>query len=211
MRVIDFHSHFFSRSFFEALASQAGCEGEADRRLAELSRRTGLELPPPEVSRHLARWIDALDAAGVEHLCTFASVPEEADAVAEAVALAKGRLSGFALVNPHTKDSAEQLATRLEGGEFRGALLFPAMHHFEVGGETDSNVFPAGWRVDRLEQQTELLERIGVSDADRAWILAGNAARLLDLPRPSGGPADAQGRALRRTSGQRTPPPSSGG
>jgi predicted TIM-barrel fold metal-dependent hydrolase len=303
MRIIDFHSHFFARPFFETLAKQAGDDMAVSDRLDALALKTGIEMPLPSVESHLARWVDSLDAAGVEHLCTFASLPEEASAVAEAVALAEGRLSGFALVNPRVEGSADKLAGRLESGQFRGALLFPAMHHFDVGGEeaepllcalddlgavvfvhcgllvvklrdhlglprpydlsfanplslipaanrhrnvrfviphfgagffretlmagtqceniyvdtsssnswiatqpgvrdleqvfreslavfgaervlfgTDSNVFPAGWRADRLEEQLRIVEACGVSDADRDLIFAGNAARLLELP-----------------------------
>ena len=50
---------------------------------------------------------------------------------------------------------------------------------------TDSNVFPAGWRGDRLEEQVAIVEKCGLSDADQGLIFAGNAARLLDLPAAS--------------------------
>ena len=134
MRIIDFHSHFFSRSFFEALAAQApGDEPVADR-LAKLATATGIELPSADIAAHLARWIAQLDDQGVEHLCTFASMPEEVETVMEAVRLAAGRLSGFALVNPRAGATADRLRARMEAGLLRGILLFPAMHHFEIAG-----------------------------------------------------------------------------
>ena len=63
--------------------------------------------PPPSVAAHTDRWIRTLEEHGVEHMCTFASLPEEVPAVAEAVEHANGRLSGFALVNPRASGCAE--------------------------------------------------------------------------------------------------------
>jgi len=45
---------------------------------------------------------------------------------------------------------------------------------------TDSNVFPAGWRVDRLTEQRAALAEAGADEADIALVLGGNARRLLD-------------------------------
>ena len=288
MEIVDAHSHFFSRRFFETLAQ--GDEGK----IAAVAEQTGIEIPPPDVAAHLARWIAELDAKGVAHLVTFASLPEEAPAVAEAVELAGGRLSACALVNPDAPDSAEIA----RNPAFSGVLLFPAMHHFHVadadavmsvtderealvfvhcgmlvvklrdlfglprpydlayanplhvipaankyrrakfiiphfgagffretlmagaqcdniyvdtsstnswirtdpqvatlhdvfaralavfGPErvlfgTDSNVFPAGWRRERFEEQQTILEELGISADDQAKIFSGNTRRLL--------------------------------
>ena len=46
---------------------------------------------------------------------------------------------------------------------------------------TDSNVFPAGWRKERLDEQRAIAESIGMSDHDQALLFSGNAARLLGL------------------------------
>ena len=48
---------------------------------------------------------------------------------------------------------------------------------------TDSSVFPAGWRRERLEEQRAILEDLGLSGEDRAAILGGNAERLYGAPR----------------------------
>ena len=302
MRIIDFHSHFFSRPFFEALAAQGPGDGSLEERLDALALRTGIEIPLPSVADHAGRWVEDLDAHGVEHLCTFASLPEEVAAVGEAVTLAEGRFSGFALVNPRAGGCVETLQRLLDGGGFRGVLLFPAMHHFDIAGPeaepmlrvldeheaivfvhcgllvvklrdllglprpydlsfanplslipaanrfprtrfvvphfgagffretlmagtqcenvfvdtsssnswidtqpglsglaevfertlrifgpervifgTDSNVFPGGWRRDRLDEQLAVVEACGVTEADRDLVFGGNAARLLRL------------------------------
>lgn len=302
MRVVDFHSHFFSRPFFEGLLAQAKGEGSPDERLDALALQTGIEIPSPSVADHVARWVERLDEAGVEHMATFASLPDEVPAVAEAVGVAAGRLSGFALVNPRAGHSADRLRDLLRSGAFKGVLLFPAMHHFDVSGDetdrllhvleenratvfvhcgllviklrdvlglprpfdlsyanplsiipaanrfrgvnfviphfgagffrealmagaqcdnvfvdtsssnswirtqpgldglaevfaraldvfgperilfgTDSNVFPAGWRRDRLEEQQAALTAAGADEVVQSMIFAGNAARLLGL------------------------------
>ena len=299
MRVVDFHSHFFSRPFFEALAAHSPRAGTVDEKLAGVVEATGIELPSADVATHLARWVAELDAKGVEHLVTFASLPEEAPAVAEAAASSGGRISAMALVNPRAEGAPERVAELLERG-FRGILTFPAMHHFHPGGEelravlavlgerravcyvhcgllivklrdllglprqydlsyanplgvipaanafpqvpfviphfgagffreallagaqcqnvvvdtsstnswihtqpahltlrdvfarslsvfgperilfgTDSNVFPVGWRAERLDEQREILDGLEVSGADQNLIFAENADRLL--------------------------------
>ncbi len=47
---------------------------------------------------------------------------------------------------------------------------------------TDSNVFPAGWRKERLEEQRAALDGCGASEADQELSFSGNARRLLELP-----------------------------
>ena len=288
--MIDIHSHFFSRPFFEALADEEALE--------QVAKKTGIELPPADVAAHLKRWTEDMDANSVEHMVTFASVPEEAPAVAEAIQLAGGRISGCALVNPMATGAEDRLRMLLEVAGFKGVLMFPAMHHFRIQGEdagklfailserralvfvhcgllvvklrdllnlprpydlsyanpldlipaanaargahfiiphfgagffrealmagtqceniyvdtsssnswmkiegltlrdvfaraldvfgpdrilfgTDSNVFPAGWRHDRYEEQKACLDELGVSTDDQQKIFHGNAARLL--------------------------------
>lgn len=44
---------------------------------------------------------------------------------------------------------------------------------------TDSNVFPAGWRAERLAEQREALGALDISEDDQAAILGGNAAGLV--------------------------------
>jgi predicted TIM-barrel fold metal-dependent hydrolase len=134
MAIIDVHAHFFSRTFFETLAAQSPLPGTPDERLRKVAQKTGIELPPEDVARHLARWIADLDRHRVEHMAAFASVPEEIPAVGEAAAQSGGRLSAFALVNPRAEGVAERVRALLAGGVFKGVLVFPAMHHFRIGG-----------------------------------------------------------------------------
>jgi predicted TIM-barrel fold metal-dependent hydrolase len=134
MSVIDFHAHFFSRAFFETLAAQSPQTGTVDEKLARVVANTGIELPSADVAAHTARWIAELDRHDVEHMCAFASVPEEIPALAQAAALSKGRITPFALVNPKVAGVADKVRVLLGEKCFRGVLLFPALHHFHIAG-----------------------------------------------------------------------------
>jgi len=134
MQVVDFHSHFFGRSYFEALAAQSPLPGTPAEKLAALAARTGLELPQGGPLEHLARWTAELEKKHVEHLCSFASLPEEAPDVIEAAARSQGRLSAFVLVNPRVEGVAAKVDAWLAAGKIRGVLLFPALHHYRIDG-----------------------------------------------------------------------------
>lgn len=301
MGVIDFHMHLFSRAYFEALASQSPRPGTVEEKLASLCAETGVELPPADLSAHVARWLGETEKHGVEHLCAFASAPEEIPALAQAARIAEGRLTPFALVNPTVAGVAEKVDALIAQQRFGGVLLFPALHHYSIASAacaplldvlerrraiayvhcgllvvklrdklgfprsadprfanpleivpaanahpnarfviphfgagflretllagaqcpnvlvdtsssnswtamhaprlelcdvfetalrvfgprrilfgTDSNVFPAGWRADRLAEQRAVLAQLGVGPSDRDAITGGNARALLE-------------------------------
>ena len=133
-RLIDFHSHFFGRPFFEALAAQSPHDGTVDEKIERVCKAAGIEAPARDTATHLARWKQELETYGVAHLVSFASLPQEAAAVAEAARLADGLITPFALVNPLVPEAAAKTEALFEQG-FRGVLLFPAMHRFDPGGE----------------------------------------------------------------------------
>jgi predicted TIM-barrel fold metal-dependent hydrolase len=62
---------------------------------------------------------------------------------------------------------------------FRAVLDSPDLGPERVLFGSDSTVFPRGFRADILRRQTEALEALGVSAADRAAIFGGNFRRLL--------------------------------
>jgi hypothetical protein len=76
MTVIDFHTHFFSSVYFRTLAAQSPQPGTPEEKLARVAAQAGFELPQISIAEHAARWLTEMDRHGVEHLCTFASVPE---------------------------------------------------------------------------------------------------------------------------------------
>jgi hypothetical protein len=132
MKILDFHVHFFSRPYFEALAAQSPLPGTVAERLARVAERTGIEIPPPDLDRHRERWVAELDRHDVERMACFASAPEETPSVAEACAKSDGRLVPFALVNPKVDGVAERVAKLIDEKGFRGVLLFPALHHYKI-------------------------------------------------------------------------------
>ncbi|MEM7307213.1 MAG: amidohydrolase family protein [Planctomycetota bacterium] len=132
-QLIDFHSHFFSRAFFEALAEQSPHEGTVDRRVERVGKSLDLELPSRDHGEHLERWLAELDTYGVAHLVSFASLPQEAGVVGEAAKASNGRITPFALVNPLAPEAPAGAAELFAQG-FRGVLLFPAMHRFDPSG-----------------------------------------------------------------------------
>jgi len=135
MGVVDFHSHYFSRTFFETLAQLSPREGSVEAKLEAVAGRTGLEIPDGDGDAHLARWLGELDAGDVEHLVTFASVPPEAEVVADAARRSGGRITGMVMVDPNDEGQVRRASGMLRARSVRGALVFPAMHRFEVAGD----------------------------------------------------------------------------
>ncbi len=132
--LVDFHSHFFSRTFFETLARASPLSGTPEERMRQVARGLDLELPAADPLEHLSRWISELDAHGVQHLVTFASVPEEIPVVARAVRAASGRLFAFGIVDPRSPGAPERLRAAIENEGLSGALFFPALHRFQPEG-----------------------------------------------------------------------------
>jgi predicted TIM-barrel fold metal-dependent hydrolase len=131
MQLCDSHVHFFSHDFFAAMVRQKDAHADVDRVLADLAARTGIALPEREVGKHLQLWLAELDRHGVQRAVVFASLPEEVTAVAEALSLAKSRLTGFFMINPLAEGCTPRVHKCHELG-FRGAMLLPALHHYHV-------------------------------------------------------------------------------
>lgn len=129
MPVIDSHTHFFSHDFFATLVAQQNPPGDPQEAFATIRERTGIEVPGPDHGAHAKRWLAAMDAAGIDAMVTFASLPQEADAVKAAMKVGQGRLVGYCLVNP-LAENAPQFVESLKGRGFKGILLFPVMHRY---------------------------------------------------------------------------------
>ncbi len=135
MTLYDSHLHFFSYDFFAALARLKSANADLDNVLAELASRTKLTLPERAVHAHLDKWLAELDRHNVARAIIFASVPEEVEAVGEALQLARGRLAGFFLMNPLAQESATRVQQISAKYGYRGVMLFPALHHYHVNDE----------------------------------------------------------------------------
>lgn len=137
----DFHTHLFSRALFEALASASPLRGTPAERIERVTRGMGLALPPADEEEHLAHWLDEMERHGVSHMVSFASAPEEHAVLERLAARAQGRISFFAYVDPRRSGTAAELARLLEQGKVRGALFFPALHHYRLHGPEASAAF----------------------------------------------------------------------
>ena len=130
MLLQDAHTHFFSRRFFELLASEAGA-GAAE--LERAAAAGGIALPDPDPERHRERWLTGLDASGVARALCFASHPKEAEVVAEACSGSEGRLVGLTVLNLAAPEAGAFLETALASLGLSGVVLFPALHHYDLG------------------------------------------------------------------------------
>lgn len=140
---IDFHLHLFSRVYFEALAGLSPQPGSVEERLARVCAKTGIELPAGDLDAHVRRWLDSMDAHGVERAAAFASLPQEVDPLLDLRRRSGDRLVPFALVDPRAPDCAAKLERIVSPTGFGGVLLFPALHHYRVGDPTAAASFAA--------------------------------------------------------------------
>ena len=90
----DAHIHFFSRRFFEALATQSGKPADT------VSEILGWELPPSDPAELARRWAEELEVEGVARAALIASIPGDEASVIAAAAACRGRFLAYAMVNP---------------------------------------------------------------------------------------------------------------
>jgi hypothetical protein len=171
MAIVDFHMHFFSRPFFDAMAAQSPQPGSVEDKLVRVSQKTGIEIPPGDLAAHTERWLKEMELKGVEHMAAFASLPDEIPALAEAATLAAGRLTPFALVNPLAAGTAEKVEELMRENGFGGVLLFPAMHHFAIDDP-------------EAEPLLEVLDRLGGVAYVHCGLLIVKLRDMLGIPRP---------------------------
>lgn len=137
----DFHTHLFSRTLFQALAAASSQRGTPAERMDRVTRAMGVTLPSPDDEEHLAHWLDEMERHGVSHMVSFASAPEEAAVIEELAPRTRGRISFFAHADPRRTGAAAELARHLERGVARGALFFPALHHYSLQGPEVAAMF----------------------------------------------------------------------
>ena len=126
--ICDAHVHFFSPGFFAGL----GATPDALK---------GIGWDDPESTEALAgRWVLELDRHGVSEAALVASLPGDADSVAQAVALHPSRFVGFFMLDP-TRDDAIAYAERALDAGLRTICLFPAMHRYPLHDGRVEKVF----------------------------------------------------------------------
>ncbi len=141
MKVVDSHSHFFARSFFQALAEDSPQKGTVEEKLQRVARTRKLDIPDADPLLHWERWKAELDDKGVDHLVSFASLPAEIPDLGRVVKAAGGRISGVAIVNPKAPGCVAKVRALLESQAYSGVLLFPAMHGYRLDGPECAELF----------------------------------------------------------------------
>ena len=91
--------------------------------------------------------------------------------VCEAAARSEGRISAFAFVNPRAEGAIARVRDLLAAKKIRGVLLFPAMHHYAVGGPEAAPLLAA-------------LDEHGAIAYVHCGLLVVKLRDLLKLPRP---------------------------
>jgi predicted TIM-barrel fold metal-dependent hydrolase len=138
MALHDAHCHFFSTRFFETLGRDRHRDSapDADAVAAELG------WDAPGAADALAdRWIVELDRNRVTRAALMASVPNDEESVAAAVARYPNRLVGYFVLNPTAPDATDRAARAFAHHGLRCACLFPAMHHYQVTDDCVAKIF----------------------------------------------------------------------
>ena len=124
--VADAHVHFFSPSFYSALARQKKLE-----KVEALSTILNWELPASEDAL-AQRWLTELDQNGIERACLIASIPGDELSVASAVAAFPHRFYGFFMLDPLKPDALERVKAAVVNPHLHCICLFPAMHTYSI-------------------------------------------------------------------------------
>jgi uncharacterized protein len=123
--VCDAHVHFFSSSFFAALAAQMGDPA------ADVPRKLGWEPPERDPEVLAARWVTELDRNSVARACLISSIPGDEESVAAAVGAYPDRFFGYFLCDPTAPGALERVRAALDRN-LKGVCLFPAMHKYSI-------------------------------------------------------------------------------
>lgn len=135
----DTHIHFFSPSFFASLAGQVSALDGREHTAADALLHLAWD-DPQSVEALADRWVMELDNHNVSRVAIIASLPNEAPAVASALARHRSRFVGFFMVDPTSENSLTYVTESIEQG-LRGVCLFPAMHRFALHDERVVRIF----------------------------------------------------------------------
>lgn len=123
--VLDAHTHFFSRRFFDSLAAQSG------KSVHDIAAKLGWHLPPEDPAELARTWAAELDRYGISRAALIASVPGDESSVLAAEEACPGRFLRFAMMNPMVDDALPPWLDAM--------CLFPAMHRYSI---RDARVSP---------------------------------------------------------------------
>lgn len=133
MEIFDAHTHFCSREFYEFQTLSA-----PDGRESILLKQASRDEPGERfaaVAAHRDRFLAGMAECGVKRAVTYASIPEETEAVGQATLGSAGKLVPYAMVNPLVPDVLAKLGRLHESYRYRGITLCPAMHRYAIDGD----------------------------------------------------------------------------
>ena len=126
LSIADAHVHFFSRTFYERLA-----QAKKLASVEELGQLLRWDIPASD--KLLAdRWIEQLDANGVDRACLIGSSHAEEAAVAAAVEAHPLRFYGFFMLDPMQPDAMDRLSAAVRNTHLHCVCFFPAMHTYSI-------------------------------------------------------------------------------
>jgi predicted TIM-barrel fold metal-dependent hydrolase len=132
--VNDAHVHFFSHSFYCALARQKkAVDAET------LGPLLNWEIPEPDSVLLATRWVAELDRHMVQRTALIASMPGDESSVAAAVAAYPNRFYGYFMLDPTQPDALERVQAAAANANLHAICLFPAMHTYSI---TDARLVP---------------------------------------------------------------------
>jgi predicted TIM-barrel fold metal-dependent hydrolase len=133
----DAHVHFFSPGFFSGLARQLPATDAVSD--SDVLGRLGWD-DPVSADVLADRWVGELDTHNVTRAALIASLPDDAQSVAGAVARHPTRFVGFFMVDPTREDAVDYVTRSLDAG-LQTVCLFPAMHRFLIHDERVVRIF----------------------------------------------------------------------
>lgn len=129
MEIFDGHTHFFSRESYELRTRPAAVRG------AEIELTSAYETPPAGIPEYTNHVVSRMNDCGVDRAVTYASIPQETEAVGEAALGSSGRLVPYVMVNPVVAASFARIKSIQSKYGFRGMLLCPHMHEYNLESE----------------------------------------------------------------------------
>lgn len=131
----DVHCHFFSSRFLELLAPNGG---------GPEAVAAALQWDAPGSPSKLGdQWRAELDRQQIGRAALMASIPGDADSVAEAVARHPDRFVGMFMHNPAGPEAQAVIERAFADLHMRCVCLFPAMHGYRLDSEPVEHVFRA--------------------------------------------------------------------
>ncbi len=132
--VNDAHIHFFSRTFYAALAHQKNLASAE-----ELAPLLEWQIPTSDAAALAARWIAELDRYAVNRVALIGSIHGDESSVSAAVAAYPDRFFGYFMLDPTQPDAVDRMEAAAANPHLHCVCLFPAMQAYSIA---DARLLP---------------------------------------------------------------------